>query len=80
MNGLNSGDWRAMIVWTGLPGAIAWIVAIIYLEESARFDIIDGRYSEGFKIIAKMNKMNGNRLEMRDLDEEIKGHLINWSK
>jgi len=69
-----------MIVWTGLPGAIAWIIAILYLEESARFDIIDGRYSEGFKIITKMNKMNGNRLEMRDLDEEIKGHLINWSK
>jgi len=69
-----------MIIWTGLPGAVAWIIAILYLEESARFDIIDGRYAEGFKIIAKMNKMNGNRLEMRDLDEEIKGHLINWSK
>jgi len=31
-----------MILWTGLPGAIAWVVAIIFLEESARFDIIDG--------------------------------------
>ena len=42
LNGLNSGNWRAMILWTGLPGAIAWVVAIIFLEESARFDIIDG--------------------------------------
>jgi len=69
-----------MILWTGLPGAIAWVVAIIFLEESARFDIIDGRYTEGFKILGKMNKMNGNRLKMRELNEQIKGHLINWSK
>lgn len=69
-----------MVVLTGLPGAIAWIVAIFFLKESPRFDIIDGRYAEGFKVLAKMNKMNGNRLKMKELNDEIKGYLINWSK
>lgn len=59
---------------------VAWIVAILYLDESARFDIIDGRYEDGFKIICKMNTMNGNRLKMNELSEEIKQHLINWSR
>lgn len=69
-----------LIIWTGLPGFLAWFVAICFMDESVRFDIIDGRFDDGFKIMNKMNKMNGNKLGMEVMSDEIKGHLINWSR
>lgn len=84
LESLNRGNWRALIFWTGLPGAIAWIVAIFYLDESARFNIIDGKFEDGFRIVKKMNDMNGNEQlavnsENGDIADEIKAHLRNWS-
>ncbi|KAL4513139.1 hypothetical protein ABPG72_017824 [Tetrahymena utriculariae] len=80
LEGLDKGNWRALIVWTGLPGLLAWIIGYLYLDESARFDIIDGRFEEAFKIINKMNRMNGDRLNTTEISESTKNHLKTWSR
>ena len=40
MDNLNSGNWRALILYCSLPGLFSWIFGILMLEESPRFFVV----------------------------------------
>ncbi len=56
LQSLSEGNWRLLIIFTGFPGLIAWLMGVFFLDESARFDLLDGKYDEAFTIMNKMNK------------------------
>jgi MFS family permease len=39
LDDLSHGNWRALILITAIPGVIAWIVAVFYLDESPLFNL-----------------------------------------
>jgi len=40
LDNLSEGNWRALIIWTTIPGFIGLIVAFMHLDETARFDLV----------------------------------------
>ena len=62
LESLSHGNWRLLIIFTGFPGVVAWLMGVFFLDESARFDLLDGKYDNSFVIISKMNKANGNKM------------------
>lgn len=65
-----------MTFWCSLPGGVAWLVCLLVLEESSRFELISRHKDTAFEILEKMIKWNKSDLV---LDEEIKHKLSNWA-
>ena len=59
LTSLTSGNWRLMIILSAIPGFAAWVVGLMFIDESARFAIVTGHYELAFEILNKMNKYNG---------------------
>jgi len=59
LDNFTEGNWRLMTLITGIPGLIGWLLAFIYLDDSARYLMVSGEYEKSFEIIEKMNKING---------------------
>jgi len=55
LNGLDSGDWRSLILYTSIPGILAWIIGIYYLDESPLFLLSSGKPDVAFFILEKIN-------------------------
>lgn len=54
-NDLVNGNWRAMLLWTSIPGLIGGIASIKYMYESPRYLLLSlNRFEEGIKIIEYM--------------------------
>lgn len=68
-----------MTLITGIPGLIGWLLAFIYLDDSARYLMVSGEYEKSFEIIEKMNKINGC-WKFEHLTSNVKEGMINWSK
>ncbi|EGR32712.1 major facilitator superfamily protein, putative [Ichthyophthirius multifiliis] len=73
LENLSHGNWRLLIIFTGLPGLVAWLLGVFFLDESGRYALMDGKYEQAFTIINKINRINGNR--MGELTEEQKQQL-----
>jgi MFS family permease len=48
---LTHGNWRALILITSIPGLIAWVVAIFYLDESPLFNLTIPDFDSCFKTL-----------------------------
>ena len=79
LDNFTEGNWRLMTLITGIPGLIGWLLAFIYLDDSARYLMVSGEYEKSFEIIEKMNKINGC-WKFQNLTSNVKEGMINWSK
>jgi Sugar (and other) transporter len=80
LTSLDSGDWRALLIWSLAPSIFALILSTVFLEESARFEMSKGRYESGINLLKRIFRM-GNKneeIELLTLEEEQK--LIENSK
>lgn len=76
LNSFTEGNWHALLVWSTLPGVFAFISSAFFLEESARYEMIQGRYENGVSLLKKIWKMNRKTEEPLMTNEEEK-ELIN---
>jgi len=51
LNGLDGGNWRALIFWTSLPGILTVPLSIMILEESPLYLLMNGEDEKAFKIL-----------------------------
>ena len=42
---LQDGDWRLLIIITGIPGLIAVVIGVLFVDDSARFLICSGEFN-----------------------------------
>ena len=63
LEGLDSGNWRALILITAIPGIIAWFFAYFYLDESPLYFLTQGETELAFFVIEKMNVENGSKVQ-----------------
>jgi len=74
LDSLNSGNWRAMLIWCSVPSLIVWLGCWFYVKESPRFLIAVGRVDEGVEILnymSSVNHPNGNEVVSKDEIEEL---------
>lgn len=74
----HSGNWRALVIWSAVPGFITFVFSIIWLKESPRYLLVFQKYDEAFKLINQIIKMNGltERLALKQKEKE---DLILWA-
>mgnify|MGYP002621194493 FL=1 len=87
---LDSGNWRALLIFGALPSLIVLIGTWLYLMESPRFLIATGNINKGISVLNKMGAKNKGTiyytLSIEDNDELIKyqkalfenKHKENW--
>lgn len=78
LSDLTHGNWRLLIVVCTLPAILAFVCSVLFLEESPRFEIVLGNNESAFKIIDKINVMNGSR-KFGKLSDEQRKKMIRWS-
>lgn len=47
LNGMD-GSWRWLTFWGSMPGLLALLLALLYIEESPRYLLLEGKYYEAF--------------------------------
>lgn len=55
---LSQGDWRSIAIFNSIPGAIIFILSLIFLDESPRFLISMAQYDKGIELINKIGLKN----------------------
>lgn len=80
LDDLTTGDWRILIIFCTIPGAVSFILALLFLWESPRFELVSGNYSEAFVIIEKMSLDNNSEDYPREMPEEDRRKLIQWAE
>ncbi len=48
LENLSHGNWRLLVIFTGFPGVVAWLLAVFFLDESGRYALMDGKYDLAF--------------------------------
>ena len=76
LDSYTSGKWRVLLFWVAVPNLIAFVVLVIYLEESPRFAIFHN-FESGINVLNTMHKMNNQDRELR-LEEHEREGLRNW--
>lgn len=79
LDNLSQGDWRVLIIVCTVPGALSWLMSLLFLKESPRFELIASNYKKSFEIIEQMSKDN-NCEEYQILKEDVKKKLTLWSE
>lgn len=70
-------SWRAMMIWTSIPGLISAIIGYLYLDESPRY-ALQKSANEGIKVIQNMfYKNHGYELKISDYERD---KLNEWSE
>jgi len=62
LDSISAGNWRALILWSALPGVLAYVGAVIFIDESPRYCMVANNYDETFSILNRISIMNGGRV------------------
>ena len=79
MQDLSTGNWRALIAFSTIPGCFAALACFFILDESARFELLNGNEESSLKILGKMNSENG-KMNMESIDDRTRDGLIEWTQ
>jgi len=77
LTNLQSGNWRILLGFSSIPALISLAFCYYFVDESARFELQMGNYTDAFRTINKIAEMNKNIPNY--LDEEKKNLLMIWS-
>ena len=76
LDSYTSGKWRVLLFWVAVPNLIAFVIAMVLLEESPRFAIFHN-FDNGINVLNTMHKMNNQGRELA-LDEYEREDLKKW--
>ncbi|CAD8173064.1 unnamed protein product [Paramecium octaurelia] len=76
LDGIN-GSWRWLTFLGSLPGLVALILSIFYIQESPRYLLLEGKYYEAFQTIKLM--IQTNKTTEFNLSIENEHKLVIWS-
>lgn len=79
LKNLVTGDWRVLIICCTIPGSFSWLMSLVFLKESPRYELVAGNYTEAFAIIEEMAREN-NFDEYKTLNGETRRKLVQWSE
>jgi len=74
----SSGNWRALVMWSALPGIFTFLLVYFFLEESPRYLLVFQKYDEAFRHINNIIKRN-NKSNCQALSQEEKDDLRRWA-
>ncbi len=75
---LESGDWRLLILLSTLPLIFSFLLQILYLDESPRYELIKGDTNLGLNVMDKICLVNQKKsLDLLYLG--VREDLIRWS-
>ena len=67
LDGISSGNWRALLIWVAQPAILCWIGTIFYIHESPRYLIVSkGEIEQGIEILRKIAKENNVSITLND--------------
>ena len=75
----SSGNWRALAIWSSIPGFFTFFICLLFLEESPRYLLVFQKYDESFKLINRIIKRN-NQTGRQALSQEEKDELLKWGQ
>jgi MFS family permease len=61
LDNLTDGNWKALTLYTATPAVLALILGFLFLDESARYELVNKNYDKAFEIVNKINDTNGKR-------------------
>lgn len=73
----DSGNWRALVMWSALPGVITFFLIYFHLRESPRYLLAFQKYEKAFGLIDSLIKEN-SKADTLILSQEEKDSLKNW--
>lgn len=79
LDSLQSGNWRAMLIWCALPSLIVYIGTWMFLKESPRYLIAIDRIEEGVEVLNYMAHVN-NPACHEIVSKEEKEDLQVWQR
>lgn len=81
LESLDKGNWRLLLIFCSLPSIFAGLLAYLFLDESARYLIQQGKYEESFAICEKITRENDSEeIAKKFLTKESKEKVILWAK
>ncbi|CAD8178494.1 unnamed protein product [Paramecium pentaurelia] len=78
LDSLESGNWRGLMLFNGIPLTIAFVLSFIFLKETIRYQLNLGKFEQAFEEIEIILEENGK--EDRILNEEEKKGLQLWQE
>ncbi len=73
-------DWRYMHLWAGLPSIIVCPLLVLFLRESARWNIVNGRLKVAERLLMKIAKINRGTALPEEDSQELKNLLRGMTK
>lgn len=78
MDDLGHGNWRAITIWSSIPGLLTFILCCFFLEESPRYLLVFRKYNQFYLLIDKILKLNSNSVS--SLTENEINSITNWAE
>jgi len=75
LDSLQSGNWRAMLIWCSMPSLFVFLGTWLYVKESPRFLIAVGQIEEGVEVLnymGRVNMPNNHQVVSRDEIEDLR--------
>lgn len=60
---LKSGDWRSLCLWSAVPAAIAFPIALFELEDTPIFHLLKGDTENVKRVLSKMAERNDRKVQ-----------------
>ncbi len=79
LDSFSSGNWRALTMWSAVPGILTFLLTAFFLEESPRYLLAFQKIDEAFKLINRIIKKN-NLSDRHFLTQNEKDDLRKWSE
>ena len=74
----SSGNWRALVMWSAVPGILTFFLVYFYLEESPRYLLVFRQYEEAFRLMNNIIRRN-NKTDKQALTQLEKEELRAWA-
>ncbi|KAL4496579.1 hypothetical protein ABPG72_015940 [Tetrahymena utriculariae] len=76
LDNLKTGNWRLLLALSTIPSFLIMVLSYLFLNESPRFCLFDGREEQAFQLIEQICQINRTQ---SPLDHPNKEKLIVWA-
>ncbi|CAD8183875.1 unnamed protein product [Paramecium octaurelia] len=78
LDSFEAGNWEGLMLFNVVPLSIASVLSFLFLKETIRYQLNQGKFDQAFKEIETILEENGREEHL--LDEEEKKGLQNWQE
>ena len=51
LTNLHYGNWKLMTLFCTIPNLVGWVISMVFMTESARYELLTGNFEGAFLII-----------------------------